>query len=76
MLYKLLDTFRVFPYSMLWLLFEIYSDRNTKKQVLLCLIGMMGLLHYFGLSLLSSFIIVGLVAEIAVRIFISTVIFS
>jgi len=73
MLYQFLDTFRVFPYSMLWFTFEIEPNVNVKKSIILFIAGTVGLLHYLGLSLLSSFIAVCICLEIAVRVF-STII--
>lgn len=67
MLYQFLDTFRVFPHSLLWFRFRYEPNRNIKISILLFIAGMVGLLHYLGLSLITSFILVCSVAEVAVR---------
>ena len=76
MLYRILDTFRVFPYSMLWFAFEVEPNINVKRGMFLFIAGMIALLHYLGVSLLSSFILVCSFAEVAVRVFISTIILA
>jgi hypothetical protein len=74
MLHQFLDTVRVFPYSMLWFAFEVEPNVNVKRSMFLFLAGSVALLHSLGLSLLTSFMIVGLLAEISVRVFISTIV--
>ena len=74
MLYQLLDTFRVFPYSMLWFTFQIEPNVNIKRSMFLVIAGFIALLQCLGYSFITSFILVCSVAEVAVRIFIRTVI--
>jgi hypothetical protein len=70
MLYNFLNTFRVFPHSLLWFGFQYEPNLNVKKAMFLFIAGTVALLHYIGISLLSSFIIVCVCLEIAVRIMI------
>jgi hypothetical protein len=70
MLYQFLDTFRVFPHSLLLFGFQYEPNLNVKKAMFLFIAGTVGLLHYLGWSLLTSFIIVWSVLEIMIRIMI------
>ena len=70
MLYNFLNTFRVFPHSLLWFGFQYEPNINVKKAMFLFIAGTVALLHYLGVSLLTSFILVCSVLEAAVRIMI------
>jgi hypothetical protein len=70
MLYNFLNTFRVFPHSLLWVGFQYEPNINVKKAMFLFIAGMTALLHSLGWSLLTSFILVCLCLEVVIRLFI------
>lgn len=70
MLYQFLQTFRIFPYSLLWFMFQVEPNVHVKRGMILFIMGAVMVFHSLGCSLITSLTAVGVLLEIAIRTFI------